>query len=715
MGLSQTKMRGIALFLLCVSLSAFADSTSEHWNWGVGCPPDGTAFSGGAFAASTSSGFAAAGSCARTSTHFTQFSFTSSSGGTANSSTLYGVNTGDWLIIPPTVSTETTPIYAIATQCPFNNKTLNWIFIQWDSGTRTMTNTYVLGTATYSTSSGISVTGQYDVSGAAYYLGVDPMPGSCSNGIYTVSGSADLSGTVYFAMDGAGVYKTTPGHATFFVPQYSVNASTDLGHLTNIQGMSFDSYQTNGAGTRNVSVSTDSTGRYFTVQPYSDPNAGTTDPTYTDTITITQTNSPQPGMLIGTVTRSSGGSADIACIVNRSLDLRVICSGPSPANNAYPYTVTFVEEGVHVLGQLDTMSQSNVALGLDSPYGAFSDGTRLYMADTTNNRVLIWNTIPTVAGADPSVVLGQADFVGNVANNGGVSATSLDAPVAVYSDGTRVFVADKGNSRVLIWHNIPTANATPASLVLGQPNMTSNGTGVSATSLNQPYSIYSNGTRLFVADTSNNRVLIWNSMPTTNDSSANLVLGQPNMTSGSSNNGGISASSMSNPHSVYGDGTKLYVADEINNRILIWNTLPTSGTAAPNVVVGQSNMTSGSINLGNGLSVASAPSLYYPGAVNSDGTRLYVADYMNSRILIWNTIPTTNKASANLVLGQPNMTTDTPNGFSASASNFYDPTSAYGDGTRIYVVDSNENRVLIWNTIPTGNGSVANLSSGNPL
>ena len=274
---------------------------------GSGLPGDGTTFTGN-FTASTSGGFSGSGGCARTSTHFTQFSFYASSGGTTNNTTQYGLHTGDWLIIPPTLSTEYAPIYTVASECPFYNKTLNWIFVQWDSGVRTLSDTYVLGSASYDTSAGITVTDQYDVTGLAYWAGPTSMPGSCSGGAYTVTGqsSNDLNGIVYFNMDGAGVFKSTAGHATFFLPQYSVTASTDLAGLANVQGMNFDSY--NESDTRNIAVSTDSTGMYFTVKPYSNPSTGTIDSSYTDTITITHVNSPQNGILIGSVTRTGTGA-----------------------------------------------------------------------------------------------------------------------------------------------------------------------------------------------------------------------------------------------------------------------------------------------------------------------------------------------------------------------------------------------------------------------
>src|SRR6266702_2558979 len=52
-------------------------------------------------------------------------------------------------------------------------------------------------------------------------------------------------------------------------------------------------------------------------------------------------------------------------------------------------------------------------------------------------------------------------------------ANTMLNPVAVSSDGVRLLVTDLGHNRVLVWNSIPTANAAPADLVLGQPDMTS--------------------------------------------------------------------------------------------------------------------------------------------------------------------------------------------------------------------------------------------------
>ena len=46
-------------------------------------------------------------------------------------------------------------------------------------------------------------------------------------------------------------------------------------------------------------------------------------------------------------------------------------------------------------------------------------------------------------------------------------------PVSVTSDGVRLFVTDLGFNRVLVWNSIPTSNTAPADFALGQPDLAS--------------------------------------------------------------------------------------------------------------------------------------------------------------------------------------------------------------------------------------------------
>ena len=49
--------------------------------------------------------------------------------------------------------------------------------------------------------------------------------------------------------------------------------------------------------------------------------------------------------------------------------------------------------------------------GMNLPLAVASDGVHVAVADTANNRVLIWNKIPTTTNQNADIVLGQPDFV----------------------------------------------------------------------------------------------------------------------------------------------------------------------------------------------------------------------------------------------------------------------------------------------------------------
>jgi hypothetical protein len=78
-----------------------------------------------------------------------------------------------------------------------------------------------------------------------------------------------------------------------------------------------------------------------------------------------------------------------------------------------------------------------------------SDGKRLFVADTNNSRVMVWDSLPTqVTPADS--VIGQTSFAGVSVNAGGaLSAQALSYATLLFAQPGRLFIAD-GNSRVLI-------------------------------------------------------------------------------------------------------------------------------------------------------------------------------------------------------------------------------------------------------------------------
>ncbi len=275
--------------------------------------------------------------------------------------------------------------------------------------------------------------------------------------------------------------------------------------------------------------------------------------------------------------------------------------------------------------------------------------------------------------------------------NNDATQPNMRQPTAVATDGNILAVADTDNNRVLLWNSIPTALNQPANVVLGQADFTHSAlAGVpSASSLLGPQGVWIQDGRLFVADTQNYRVLIWNHIPTSNNQPADVVLGQSNFTTGTqsacapSNSNYVSAANtLCNPVSVTSDGAHVFVADLGFNRVLIWNTIPAANGQNADVVLGQPDMVSAVSNnpvgcLNTGTQVQCDVNMSFPRYALSDGRRLFVADGGNDRVLIFNTIPTQNGARADGVLGQPSFQVDNVTSQSNGiASTAVDTTSA---------------------------------------
>jgi hypothetical protein len=405
-----------------------------------------------------------------------------------------------------------------------------------------------------------------------------------------------------------------------------------------------------------------------------------------------------------------------------------------PGTLKYTYPKAIVR-GV-VLGQPDFNVNINKKLGVSVPYGLFTISNKLLMADSNNNRVLIWNTLPADASSAPDLVLGQPTLNSNNSNYYGlVSAKGMSSPRDIWSDGVKLIVSDYSNNRVLIWNSFPTNNHIQPDVVLGQPDFNTstanngpntpacdNSANLNRCSLFNPDGVTSDGTRLFVSDSSNHRILIWTTIPTTNQEPADLVLGQPDFISNTSNNGpnnincdsalGRNRCSLSSPKGLLYINNTLYVADSSNHRILMWqepDAIDTNQEPA-DLVQGQPNFTSGTANNGpntvpcGGALGRNACSLNTPLRVRSDGTKLFVTDINNARILIWDNFPSAIQKEANTVLGQPTMLTGTTdNGQNTVACgsvtginlcSFNGASDLAANGTRLYALDRDRSRML---------------------
>jgi hypothetical protein len=262
-----------------------------------------------------------------------------------------------------------------------------------------------------------------------------------------------------------------------------------------------------------------------------------------------------------------------------------------------------------------------------------------------------------------SVVVGQSDFVTATT---GLSASKVDVMDAVSVEGNTMAIVDRNNNRVLIFNSIPGNNGASADVVLGQPDFGTNTTnfgGLSASSLSTPNSVLIKNGRLYVGDRGNNRVLIWNSIPRANDATADVVLLKTSFTD-ATNTTTQTTGSLGVGGSIASDGTRLIISSLTDNRVLIWNQIPTSNGAPADVVLGQQSFTINKANDSDGDNVTdsvAANTLNQPFGIYFNGNKLYVVDSTNNRVLIWNSLPSTSGKAADVVVGQQSMTVNAIN------------------------------------------------------
>jgi uncharacterized protein (TIGR03437 family) len=353
----------------------------------------------------------------------------------------------------------------------------------------------------------------------------------------------------------------------------------------------------------------------------------------------------------------------------------------------------------------------------------FDAAGNLWVSDSGNNRVLRFNA--NVLGAQASsgpvadIVLGQTDFVTNTYNPPGTnplkSLISLAAPDGIAFDSAgRLFVAESTGARlgrILMW-NPPFATGQPAARLLGVDSDNPPPPAISELQLsNSPGALFAIGNSIGVADTLNNRILVFPPVeqwtPNATYQAAIEVAGQGDFTSGSPNRGQPSTG----PDRLWGPAaaaffnSELYVADSFNNRVVV---MPQSGTSfSPATrVLGQDQMNLNSPNLVEGREFNFGTAITGEDAglavdLTSTPPHLYVADAYNNRILGYSDLRNfSSGAKADLVIGQPDFQQTLAN-YPANDANKPNPSGLFapaglavdtnGD---LYVADRGNGRVL---------------------
>lgn len=358
------------------------------------------------------------------------------------------------------------------------------------------------------------------------------------------------------------------------------------------------------------------------------------------------------------------------------------------------------------------------------PSGLASDGTRLIMADTFNNRVLIWHQAPT-GNVPPDLVLGQKDFT---SNDPGRGLDQMNWPFAVATDGERLVVTDVMNDRVLVWNSFPSQNGAPADVVLGTDPASQ--LWPDSDVLVGPWGAWTDGERLVVTNTwgQGAKVWIWNSFPTadyqepdlrltggghigtprhvTSDGRA-LIIGDHNArVAGASDHGSFvwltfpSASDQPYdyylpvgygwPRGVFTADGKLILMGGTDHGLQIWNSMPQTAAAIPTQTV-QHNL----------VNMFSAGDYEHLAMV---GERLYISLGNGNRVVGYHSVPTRVDQLPDFAVGSPDIDTNTlddhffiQNGVPAS------------NGRSLFVSSDYDKKLYVWKNLPDESGAYPDL------
>lgn len=379
-------------------------------------------------------------------------------------------------------------------------------------------------------------------------------------------------------------------------------------------------------------------------------------------------------------------------------------SGPEAVQATFivrPPPVTNHQPADLVLGQpsftADLPNNGGESLStLNRPRYCHTDGTRLWVSDGDNARVLQWNTLPAQPFMQPaSVVIGQSSPTTHTA---GTTQTTFETrPGNIVAIQGRLYAADFNSNRVLMWSAVPTAHGAPAAAVIGQTSFVGSAGGLGADRFARPYTIAAGPSGgLIVVDTFNHRVLGFDPTPsTTGLTGASLVLGQFTLSGTptfdqNANPAPPDAGSMHYPFDATYDpvSDRLFVVDTNNHRVLGWTGYPTTPRPA-DFVIGQTSFSASAANAGQAST--NAVGLDGPRVAAVHAGSLFVADGGNSRVMVWTPVPGQTGEPARAVLGQVNLTSRGPR---TSANDLSSPWGICGSGAQLFVVDINDNRVL---------------------
>lgn len=376
---------------------------------------------------------------------------------------------------------------------------------------------------------------------------------------------------------------------------------------------------------------------------------------------------------------------------------------------------------------------------LGHPSSLATDGQALVVVDRWNNRVLYWRQAPG-SNTPPDRVFGQPN-PRRLTPGSGRGQLASPASAALGPDGRVLAVADSRNDRVLIWKDIPERDGAAADVVLDLPTLTpqvppdvpnwypsgpdSATMGPDGAAprplprfgprapLGLPVGVWTDGRRLAVVASRGACVLLWNNLPKVDHARPDLVL---------------VPSDARNPRTLTSDGGSWFALTDIvpgavpRMRTLVWSSFPTNRHQLPDfdlpgwrhgaflrdrrLVLGREDgvelwdpaPTSPKDEPVFRVRTPVVKSFMATDAVVASG-RLYVASADRQQVVAWKDLPATAR-EPDFVLGGGSLAR------SAWSEGFrlHDPILA-SDGTSLVAASGRDRKIFLWNRLPDEDGA----------
>jgi len=347
------------------------------------------------------------------------------------------------------------------------------------------------------------------------------------------------------------------------------------------------------------------------------------------------------------------------------------------------------------------MSKKYVALFLlGAVLSGLSVGSTAHalISDGSNAVDLIGQYDGSILNPTPSYTTADSSF--------GANEIGLSQPAGMVVDTTnhRLFVSDSSNNRILV-HVLTSGDELidyVPDYVLGQTTFSVGTASSTASGLSNPQGLAydATGNRLFVAEQGGNRVKVFDVASITNGEAAVNVLGQATFTGATATS---TQSGMSAPVGLAYDatGNRLFVSEQTGNRVKIFDVASITDGENAAYVIGQTTFT-GASSANTQIGLNSPRSL----AFDSVGNRLFVAERTGNRVKIFDVATSSDGEPATYVIGQANFTGSTA---ANTQSGLREPQGLAFDlaTNRLFVAENGGNRVKIFDVATSSDGEPA--------